>query len=237
MWVAVGVVAAGAIGAAASTMAADKAAGAQMNAAERAASSQERMYEQTRQDFSPFLAPSKRAMDTLQSAIYGGSFGGETFTPRESEGFKYQQSRTMEGLDRALRAMGRSSGTVGANTRARALSEMYAANEEQAKQDLWNLVKTGQGSAGTVGGLGGTSAATAGQFRLQGAEAGAQSALAGSLINRGNLYGGIQGLGSAAGGIYDWGAERYGWGTPYGGSSASNPSIAGAMQAEGLGGF
>ena len=116
---------------------------------------QKYMYDQNRSDQGVFYDPSSRAMATLQSSIYGGKFGygnGKTATykPQESEGFKYTKSRTIADLGRQLRLMGRGSGSVAANAMGRTLGELNANNEETQRNELWNLVKTGQGAAGDI---------------------------------------------------------------------------------------
>jgi hypothetical protein len=78
MWVAAAVAGSaivGAVGGAvASSNAAKKGANATKYAADAASQVQWDMYDQTREDFSPFRAPSDRALATLQSAQYGGEF-------------------------------------------------------------------------------------------------------------------------------------------------------------------
>jgi hypothetical protein len=73
-----------------------------------------------------------------------------SFTPQESEGFKYTKERTLSDLGRSLRMMGRGSGTVAANATGRTIGDLNAANEDKQRNELWNLVKTGQGAAGSV---------------------------------------------------------------------------------------
>lgn len=70
--------------------------------------------------------------------------------PQESEGFKYTKERTLSDLGRSLRMMGRGSGTAAANATGRTLGDLYSANEDKQRNELWNLVKTGQGAAGSV---------------------------------------------------------------------------------------
>jgi len=77
-----------------------------------------------------------------------------TFKPQESEGFKYTKSRTLEDLGRSLRMMGRGSGTVAANSTGRTLGDLNANNEATQRNELWNMVKTGQGAAGSIAGAG-----------------------------------------------------------------------------------
>jgi hypothetical protein len=61
------------MGADATTDAANTMSQASRDAAQMAVASQDRQYDTSRKDFSPFLEPSSRAMATLQSAIYGGA--------------------------------------------------------------------------------------------------------------------------------------------------------------------
>ena len=74
--------------------------------------------------------------------------------PQESEGFKYTKSRTLEDLGRSLRMMGRGSGTVAANATGRTLGDLNVQNEATQRNELWNMVKTGQGAAGSIAGAG-----------------------------------------------------------------------------------
>lgn len=160
MWVAVGIgVAALTVGG--SVYGANKSA----ESAKDANQTQWDMYNQAQQNYKPFLDPSGRAMATLQSSIYGGDFGykdpknprrqlSASFQPIESEAFKYNKQRTLDDLGRELRMMGRGSGTVAANAYGRTLGDLNVANEEQQRNQLWNLVKTGQGAAGSITGLG-----------------------------------------------------------------------------------
>ena len=149
------------------------AANATQNATLAQITEQRRQYDLSRQDFSPFLQPSGRALATLQSSVYGGpqkyadpTYKGTgtapllsaTWNPQESEGFKYTKSRTLEDLGRQLRMMGRGSGTVAANSFGRTLGDLNASNEETQRNELWNLVKTGQGATGSVASLGANSA-------------------------------------------------------------------------------
>jgi hypothetical protein len=73
-----------------------------------------------------------------------------SFKPQESEGFQYTKERTLSDLGRSLRMMGRGSGTVAANATGRTIGDLTAANEDKQRNELWNLVKTGQGAAGSV---------------------------------------------------------------------------------------
>lgn len=74
--------------------------------------------------------------------------------PQESESFQYTKSRTLEDLGRSLRMMGRGSGTTAANVTGRTLGDLNVANEQNQKNELWNMVKTGQGAAGNIAGAG-----------------------------------------------------------------------------------
>lgn len=77
-----------------------------------------------------------------------------TWKPQESESFQYTKSRTLEDLGRSLRMMGRGSGTTAANVTGRTLGDLNVANEQNQKNELWNMVKTGQGAAGNIAGAG-----------------------------------------------------------------------------------
>lgn len=166
---------------------------------------QRRQYDLSRKDFSPFLQPSGRALATLQSSIYGGpqqyadpNYTGTgtapmlsaTWQPQESEGFKYTKSRTLEDLGRQLRMMGRGSGTVAANSFGRTLGDLNASNEETQRNELWNLVKTGQGATGSVAGLGANAANNiSGAYGTQGQTLANISNLQGQ--NKANLWSGL----------------------------------------------
>jgi hypothetical protein len=46
--------------------------------------------------------------------------------------------------------MGRGTGTVAANAMGRTIGDLTAQNEETQRNELWNLVKAGQGAAGSI---------------------------------------------------------------------------------------
>lgn len=271
-WVAVGTtvvsVAGSAYGASQSASATKKAGQLAQQGADRATQAQLDMYNQNREDFSPFLRPSGRAMATLQSALYGGSFGYDnpnavaltadelaaendaargpdpmldltpeqreqvltgglfpegykerpmvnaydpskkwyrgadgkltnaapqlqaTWNPQESEGFKYTKIHTLADLGRQLRMMGRGSGTVAANATGRTLGDLNAANEQQQYSRLTDVIKTGQGAAGTITGAGSSMAGNVGNIAMN--NAGTQAGLTqqnGQTMA--NLYSGI----------------------------------------------
>jgi hypothetical protein len=113
--------------------------------------------------------------------------------PQESEGFKYTKSRTLEDLGRQLRMMGRGSGTVAANSFGRTLGDLNAGNEATQRNELWNMVKTGQGAAGSITGLGQNTANALSTSAINLGQSQANAALAQGQ-NKGNLYSGIGNL-------------------------------------------
>lgn len=224
------------LGARSQSKAADKAAKAQTAAAKSAEATQLYMYDTSRRDFMPFTEGSGRAMATLQSGVYGtpmqyadprysfdrdssmyiGPKGEEveappmltaTYRPTESEGFKYAKQRTMNDLGRQLRMMGRGNSTLAANTYGRTLGDLNLANEQQYYNRLADLVKTGQGAAGTIGGLGANTAGNVSNIMMTAGDNAAQNQLAQGQI-KSNLY---QGLGQLAQGTMGSFGQYKGW--------------------------
>lgn len=220
----------------AQSKAADKAIKAQTDAAKSAEATQLYMYDTSRRDFMPFTEGSGRAMATLQSGVYGtpmqyadprysfdrdssmyiGPKGEEveappmlttTYQPTESEGFKYAKQRTMNDLGRQLRMMGRGNSTVAANTYGRTLGELNLANEQQYYNRLSDLVKAGQGAAGTIGSLGSNTASNVSNIMMTAGDNAAQSQLAKGQIQS-NLY---QGLGKTVQGGLGMFGQYKGW--------------------------
>jgi hypothetical protein len=124
--------------------------------------------------------------------------------PQESEGFKYTKSRTLEDLGRQLRMMGRGSGTVAANSFGRTLGDLNAGNEATQRNELWNMVKTGQGAAGSITGAGTNAANNVSNNTMS-----AGNTLANINLNNGNtqanLWGGLGGTAANAYGTYQMG--------------------------------
>jgi len=86
------------------------------------------------------------------------------FKPQETEAYKWQKQRGLEDLRTQLMAMGRPTGTVAANANSRFLGDLNASEYDKGynrmagqKQDyqnsLLNLVKIGQGAAGSTSAL------------------------------------------------------------------------------------
>lgn len=159
--------------------------------------SQEKMYQQGRRDFSPFLDMAPRSLATLQSSIYGTpqtyrtatgginvanaeQFDLKNFTPEGTPAYEWQKKRGLEDLRTQLMMMGRPSGTVAANANSRFLGDLNAKEYESGynrlfnqKQDyvnnLLNLGKIAQGAAGSTSALGATAANnTSNAFQNQG---------------------------------------------------------------------
>ena len=124
--------------------------------------------------------------------------------PQESEGFKYTKSRTLEDLGRSLRMMGRGSGNVAANATGRTLGDLNVQNEATQRNELWNMVKTGQGAAGSIAGAGQNAANTVGGNIMS-----AGNNLASIAQNNGqtqaNLWAGLGGTAANAYGAYQMG--------------------------------
>lgn len=175
----------------------------------------------------------------MTSAITGkpSPTTGKVWTPETTPAFQWQQAEQEKALGRSLRALGRESSTFGQSARTRGTQSLLASEYDKQLGRLADLTNIARGGASSLAGAStGYTQNVMGGLGQIGA-VGAQSALAQSLMKRGNLYGGVQGAAQLGKGIWDYGAEKYGWGTDYGGSSATNPTLAGAMQNEGVGGF
>lgn len=207
---------------------------AQKESADKASDIQLQMYNQSREDFAPFLEPSAQAMATLQSELSGqpqtyidanGNTQTAKYAPTETAGFKYTKSRTLEDLGRSLRMIGRGSGSSAGLAYGRTLGDLNAANEDRYSNKLLNLAKIGQGAAGSTGTLGQNTAGNLSSLAVQQGNISAQQG-----VNRANLYAGLgnqtsQGLSNAYQG-YKVG-QSLGW---WGGSGAA---ASGAGAAEG----
>lgn len=120
-------------------------------------------------DYQPYRELSLRALANLQSANYGGPqqytdqngvMQTTTYSPQESEGFKFIKQNTLRDLDRYLRARGRSNSTYGMNAMGRTIGELNAQNEQQQYGRMGDLIQMGQfgtqGAANARYGTGGS---------------------------------------------------------------------------------
>ena len=101
------------------------------------------------QQYQPYANLSGQSLAQLLSAYYGGpqqytdANGVQqttTYSPQESEAFKFIKENTQRDLDRRLRSMGRSNSTYGMNAMGRTLGDLNAQNEQQQYSRLGNMI-------------------------------------------------------------------------------------------------
>jgi hypothetical protein len=112
------------------------------------------------------------------------------YKPQESEGFKYIKDRTLADLGRQLRMIGRGNSTVAANAYGRTLGDLNYRNEQDQKNELWNLVKTAQGATGDISTLGANASTRIGGNLINAADVAGNAALYQGR-NQSNLYQGL----------------------------------------------
>lgn len=113
-----------------------------------------------------------------------------TFNPQQSESYKWQKERGLADLGRILRMQGRGNSTAGLNATGRFLGDLNANEYQRQLDQLWNLVKTGQGAAGTVSGAGSSNAANnAAAYGMAGQGAANAAYMSGAA--KANLYSGL----------------------------------------------
>jgi hypothetical protein len=194
-WVAVAVVAAGALGAGASIYSGNKQAGAANNAA----NNQMGMFQQTQQNLQPWMNQGQTSLEQLgrMTGPHGQfmqPFGMQQFQQSPSYQFNLQQGQ--QAIDKAANARGNyyapqtlqdiskfTQGVAG-NDFNNAYNQ-YMGTQQQEFNMLNSLSSGGQNAAAGIGGFGSNAVQSAGQFQTSGAAAqgagvmGASNAIAG----------------------------------------------------------
>jgi hypothetical protein len=239
----------------ATTSAAQTGADAAREATAAQIASNEKMYNQGREDFAPFRNLAPESLATLQSAIYSKEVDGrnaqvfdlKNFQPEGTPAYEWQKKRGLEDLRTQLMMQGRPSGTVAANANARFLGDLNAREYESGynrlftqKQDyinnLLNLGKMAQGAAGSTGTLGQSAAGNmSSAYNQQGQTlanlAGNQgNALASINMNQGQTLGNLySGLGSQSANAVSTGLKAYDLYNKYNAASSAAPAASEAV--------
>lgn len=221
-WVATAIVGAGVVGAASSIYSSSKAADAQVQAANIAAQTQMRMYNQTRSDFAPYRQMGEDAYATLQPKLKDLT-DGVSIDPnvlKDSDYYRFTESQGLKAAQNsaAARGLGKSGAALkGATSFAEGLAtgtykdafNMAVTNQTNTFNRLKSLIDTGQNASAQTGGAG-TAAATGAanaQIGAGNAQAAGINAAGGAVSNAANniggyaaykgLYGGSGGNGSS----------------------------------------
>lgn len=125
----------------ASNNAASKAAGAQNNATD----AQERIANQTREDFTPY-----RDIGTQGAKDYAAYKANPT-AYLNTPAYQWQQSQIDKGMNRQLSARGRSNSSYGMNSLANAYGNLGVAEYQNAYNRILDPIKIGQGAASSTG--------------------------------------------------------------------------------------
>ena len=225
-WVAAAVIGSGVVGALATGYSANRAADVQSQNAQRVADMQQKQYQQTREDLSPYRAIGEDAsirMGTRLSELTTPiSVNPQDFLNSDYYKFLEQQGNRAVTNSAAARGLASSGAALkGAAAFAKGLNSqewqnnftMQNTNQTNTYNRLKGLIDTGAGAAATGGKLGESAAYNAGTALTGGAnaEAGAINAIGRSVAGLANNIGGYamyQGM----------------YGNPSGGSRSSTPS-------------
>lgn len=235
-WVATAIVGAGVVGAASTVYTSGKAADAQVQAANIAAQTQLRMYNQTRSDLAPYRQMGEDAYATLQPKLKDLT-DGVSIDPnvlKDSDYYRFAESQGLKTAQNsaAARGLGKSGAALkGATSFAEGLAtgtykdafNMAVTNQTNTFNRLKSLIDTGQnasaqtGSAGTAAATGAASA----QIGAGNAQAAGYNAAGGAIANAANNVGGY----AAYKGLYGGGGSGSpAYNNPYGG--VPNPTFA-----------
>lgn len=122
-----------------------------------------------------------------------------TFNPRESESYKWQKERGLADLNRTLRMNGRLNSTAGMNATGRFLGDLNANEYDRQINQLLNLVRIGQGAAGSTTAAGNANAANnAAAYGMAGQGAANAAYMSGAA--KANLYAGLSAANANAAG-------------------------------------
>lgn len=204
-WVATAVVGGAVVGAASTVYASGKAADAQVQAANIAAQTQLRMYNQTRSDLAPYRQMGEDAYATLQPKLKDLT-DGVSIDPnvlKDSDYYRFAESQGLKTAQNsaAARGLGKSGAALkGATSFAEGLAtgtykdafNMAVTNQTNTFNRLKSLIDTGQnasaqtGSAGTAAATGAANA----QIGAGNAQAAGYNAAGGAISNAANNIGG-----------------------------------------------
>jgi hypothetical protein len=204
-WVATAIVGSAVVGAASTAFAANKAADAQTQAANKAAQTQLAMYDKTREDLSPYRDIGKTASTQLTSKLSDLtapiSVNPDDF--KNSEAYSFLQKQGMKGVENSAAARGlASSGAAlkGAATFESGLNSQFwqqnfnnqVTNQTNAYSRLKGLVDTGENASAQTGSAGSVAAkgAADAQIGAGNAQAAAANATGGAITNAANNIGG-----------------------------------------------
>lgn len=236
-WVATAVVGAGVVGAASTVYASGKASDAQVQAANIAAQTQMRMYNQTRSDLAPYRQMGEDAYATLQPKLKDLT-DGVSIDPnvlKDSDYYRFTESQGLKAAQNsaAARGLGKSGAALkGATSFAEGLAtgtykdafNMAVTNQTNTFNRLKSLIDTGNNAAAQTGSAGSSAATGAAnaQIGAGNAQAAAANAQGGAISNAATNIGGY----AAYKGLYGGGngSGSYQYNNPIGG--VSNPTYA-----------
>lgn len=217
---------------------AEEAANRQISAIEDANRLAREQFDYQKEIAKPFYEEGLPAFREMTSAITGkpSPTTGKVWTPETTPAFQWQQAEQEKALGRSLRALGRESSTFGETARTQATQSLLASEYDKQLGRLADLTNIARGGASSLAGAstGYTQNVMGGLGQI--GQVGAQSALAQSLMGRGNLYGGIQGAAQTGKGIWDFGKGQGWWGADTAGSatgSGLSSAVSGLGGAEG----
>lgn len=204
-WVATAVVGAGVVGAASSIYSSSKASDAQVQAANIAAQTQMRMYNQTRSDLAPYRQMGEDAYATLQPKLKDLT-DGVSIDPnvlKDSDYYRFTESQGLKAAQNsaAARGLGKSGAALkGATSFAEGLAtgtykdafNMAVTNQTNTFNRLKSLIDTGNNAAAQTGSAGSTAATGAAnaQIGAGNAQAAGYNAAGGAISNAANNIGG-----------------------------------------------
>jgi hypothetical protein len=214
------------VGAAVSSNAAGKAADAQINAANAASATQQRMYDQTRADQAPWRAAGGQAVNAL-SQYYGlGGIDGKGGSPDYQQilenlpGYQFQRDQGNKAVQQNLAARGLlNSGAAGKALQqyGQGLAQNYG---QQYAGGLQSLAGLGQNSVQATGQAGANAANQIGSNQIY-----AGNAQASGYANQANAWqSGLSGI-SGAFGMYQGGGGGGGYGAPLAGISPLQSTV------------
>lgn len=223
-WVATAVVGGAVVGAASTVYASGKAADAQVQAANIAAQTQLRMYNQTRKDLEPYRKVGEDAYTMLQPKLKDLT-DGVSIDPnvlKDSDYYRFTESQGLKAAQNsaAARGLGKSGAALkGATSFAEGLAtgtykdafNMAVTNQTNTFNRLKSLIDTGQnasaqtGSAGTAAATGAANA----QIGAGNAQAAGYNAMGGAVSNAANNIGGYAAYKGLYGGGTGSGSYQY----------------------------
>ncbi|AYA04628.1 DNA transfer protein p32 [Acinetobacter sp. WCHAc010034] len=179
----VGAAAIGAAGSAYSSKQSGKAAKAQANSADQASQVQWDMYNQTRQDLSPYSDAGKSALQQLMSKMGEGGYFNQTYTGQDVYNDPSYQFRLNQGLGGVQQGAAAQGGLLSGATQ-KALNnyaQNFASQEYSNAYNRFNADQTNQyNRLANLAGMGQNAAAQTGNAGLQTGQAVANNTMAGA---------------------------------------------------------